>query len=138
MNLQNLSTDIAKISQHSSECTGVCQMIEEIRREGLASVFLVQCDKCSKKFHMVSSQKVHRRYAVNIGAVWGHMSTGGGPSSLNETAAALDVPGMPKKTFASTEEYIGRAWEQMLGEEITKAGKEERELALKRNDFFEP
>ena len=76
------------------------------------------------------------RYAVNIGAVWGHMSTGGGPSSLNETAAALDVPGMPKKTFASTEEYIGRAWEQMLGEEITKAGKEERELALKRNDFF--
>lgn len=65
------------------------------------------------------------------------MSTGGGPSTLNETAAALDMPGMTNRTFASTEEHIGRAWEEMLGEEIAKAGKEERELALRWKGFFE-
>lgn len=62
MYLQNLSAYIAKISEYSSLYTGVCHMIEEVHREGLASILLVQCDKCSKKFHMVSSQKVKNRY----------------------------------------------------------------------------
>lgn len=84
MNIEKLSDDITKISEHSSTCTGVCHMVEEVRREGLASVFLVVCDKCHEKFRCESSTKVKgssskkKRYAVNIGAVWGLMATGGG------------------------------------------------------------
>lgn len=143
MNLQNLSSDITKISEHSSTCTGVCRMIEEIRREGLASVFMVICDKCSERFHIETSKKVKgngnkkNRYAVNLGAVWGQMATGGGPSNPNETAAAVDLPGIPAKTFTSIEEHIGQAWEKLLAQEITKAGEEEREIAIKNNDSFE-
>ena len=81
INLQNLSENIAKVSEHSAKCMGNCQMIEEVSRKGLASVFLVQCEKCSEKFHLETSTKANRRggqYKVNIGAESGQMATGGG------------------------------------------------------------
>lgn len=87
----------------------MCQMVEEVGREGLASVLLFQCDVCDQKFYMKSSVKVKgsgnkkNRYAVNIGAVWGQMATGGGHSTLSETAAALELPSMSKKTFINIE-----------------------------------
>ena len=40
---------------------------------------------------------------------------------------------MSKKTFISIENQIGVSWEKILSEEIIKAGKEEKELALQRN-----
>ena len=113
------------------------------RAEGLASILLVDCDKCSKEFYMESSTKVKgsgskkTRYAVNIGAVLGQMATGGGHSKLNETAAALNLPGMSKNTFASIETQIGKAWEAQLAEEITKAGEQERQHAIENHDTFE-
>ena len=58
MSVENLSTSIATISGHGTKCTGVCHMVQEVRREGLASVFMVQCDKCEEKFHIESSCKV--------------------------------------------------------------------------------
>ena len=61
------------------------------------------------------------------------MSTGGRQKRLNETLATLNVPGMSKKTFISIENQIGVSWEKILSEEIIKAGKEEKELALQRN-----
>jgi len=64
------------------------------------------------------------------------MATGGGHSKLNETAAALDLPGMSKNTFASIETQIGKAWEAQLAE-IIKAGEEEKQLAIAANDSFE-
>ena len=82
--MEKLSEDIARISEHSSICTGVCHMVEEVRREGLASVYLIECNKCHEKFRCESSTKVKgssnkkKRYAVNVGAVWGQMVTGGG------------------------------------------------------------
>ena len=52
MSVENLLTSIATISGHGAKCTGVCRMVQEVRREGLASVFMVQCDKCEEKFHI--------------------------------------------------------------------------------------
>ena len=43
MNIEKLSADIAKVSEHSSICKGVCHVVEEVKREGLASVFLIEC-----------------------------------------------------------------------------------------------
>lgn len=118
-------------------------MMEEVKREGLASVLMIQCDKCGEKFYHSSSPKVKgsgkkkTRYAVNIGAVWGQMATGGGHSNFNETVAALDVPGMASNTFTNIEQQIGKAWEVHLAQEITKAGEEEREIAVSKKTFFE-
>ena len=122
---------------------GVCCIVQEVRREGLASILMVECNKCSDKFYLESSTKVKgsgdkkTRYAVNIGAVLGQMATGGGHSKLNETAAALNLPGMSQNTFTSIEMQIGRSWEAQLAEEITKAGEQERQAAIERCDSFE-
>ena len=143
IDMEKLSADIARVSHHSSICTGVCHVVEEVRREGLVSVFLIECDKCREKFRCESSNKVNgssskkKRYVVNLGAVWGQMVTGGGPSKLNEIAATLDMPGMHRKTFVSIEKQIGQAWETLLAEEMTKAGEEERQLAIQKKESFE-
>ncbi len=143
IDLENLSQDVKRVSEHSATCKGVCQLVQEVRREGLASVLLVQCQKCSDKFFMESSTKVKgsktkkTRYAVNVGAVLGQMATGGGHSRLNETTAALNIPGMSKKTFISIETQIGKAWETQLAEEIKQAGEHERQVAIDKNDTFE-
>ena len=112
-------------------------------REGFASILNIECDKCKEQFILESSHKVKcggtkkNIYAVNVRAVMGQSSTGGGPSHLNETAATLDMPGMPTKTFISIEESIGQSWEKLLADEIAKAGAEERELAIERKDSFQ-
>ena len=83
--------------------------MQEVRREGLASTLLAECSTCKGTLHLESSAKVKgsgskkTRYAVNVGAVLGQMATGGGHARLNETAAALDMPGMSKKTFSNIE-----------------------------------
>lgn len=58
MDLGNLASDINRISEHSATCEGVCQLVQEVRREGLASILLVQCDKCGEEMCMESSTKV--------------------------------------------------------------------------------
>ena len=139
MSLGSLANNIARVSEHSARCKGVCHIAQEVRREGLASILLVECDKCNTKLYLESSTKVlgsgskKTRYAVNVGAVLGQMATGGGHSRLNETAAALNVPGMSKNTFTSIESQIGQAWEAQLTEEIKKAG----EIAMEKQDTFE-
>lgn len=64
------------------------------------------------------------------------MATGGGHSRLNETAAALNLPGMSKNTFTSIESQIGQAWEAQLAEEIKKAGEQEK-IAIEKQNTFE-
>ena len=117
--------------------------MQEVRREGLASTLLAECSTCKGTLHLESSAKVKgsgskkTRYAVNVGAVLGQMATGGGHARLNETAAALDMPGMSKKTFSNIEMQIGNVWESNLAYEITRAGVLEREMAIERSDSFE-
>lgn len=132
MSIENISDTCTEMQEHRESCVGICRMVEEVGREGLASVLLFQCDVCDQKFYMKSSVKVKgsgnkkNRYAVNIGAVWGQMATGGGHSTLSETAAALELPSMSKKTFINIEAQIGGAWEALLAEEMVKAGQEEK------------
>lgn len=74
---------------------------------------------------------------LNVRAVLGQMATGGGHSKLNETAAALNMPGMSKNTFISIETQIGKAWEAELAKEIVTAGNRERQAAIDRYDTHE-
>ena len=68
---------------------------------GLATVLSVKCIKCEKnKFCIESSKRVktvdgHQRWVINVAAVLGKMSMGGGAASLTCTMAPVNVPGMP-------------------------------------------
>ena len=43
---------------------------------------------------------------VNLGTVLGNMSTGGGLTRLNPTLALTGVPGMQKRMYTDTEEFL--------------------------------
>jgi len=45
---------------------------------------------------------------VNLDAVLGNMSTGGGLTRLNSTLALTGVPGMQKRMYMDTEEFLGK------------------------------
>ena len=55
-----------------------------------------------KSFHIESSPKtagskqIKKRYSINVGAVWGQMSTGEGQ---NEIMVAMNIPGRSKIFF---------------------------------------
>ena len=71
-------------------CGGKCSITREVRR-GLASILEIACSKYKKTWQIESSPiikgsaEIESRYSVNIGAVWGQMSTGGreGQKHLN-------------------------------------------------------
>ena len=114
-----------------------------MQRDGLASVLEVGCDSCENTSLIETSQKIegsaeiNQRYSINVGTVWGQMATGhgGGHKPLNETMAAINVPGISKKTFIKIENQIGTSWEKILADEMLVAGNEEKKLALERNDM---
>ena len=83
-----------------------------------------------------NSDYIGNKWTVNVGAVWGQMATGGGSARLNESLAIMEVPGLPKSTFTSIEEEVGKAWAHLLLEETLKAGAEERGLAIERGEFL--
>lgn len=49
---------------------------------------------------------IMHKWEVNLAAVWGQMSTGGGHSSLQQSIAFLGVPVMAKKSYTATEEQL--------------------------------
>ena len=65
------------------------------------------------------------------------MATGGGHHKLEETMGVVGVPVMSKTSFISTERDIGEWWQQELQKLMAEAGKEERELAIRRGDYHE-
>ena len=76
-----------------------------------------------------------KRWECNVAAVWGQIATGGGYSKLNETMATLGVPCTSQKNFIATERQIGEWWRDKLHESMMEAGREERKLAIEREDF---
>ena len=65
------------------------------------------------------------------------MSTGGGHSQLEEVMSVVGVPVMTKASFISTERDIGMIWQKELTEAMAEAGREEKRLAVERDQYHE-
>ena len=55
----------------------------EVRNDGLVSIFCAKCSGCGKYFYFETDSKIrdangHKRYSINVAAVWGSMATGVG------------------------------------------------------------
>ena len=63
------------------------------------------------------------------------ISTGGGQAHLQEELGCIEVPAVCQNTFIRIERELG----EVIEVEVTgvKAGEEERELAIERNEFDE-
>ena len=141
INTQKLQDYTNKLTSHAAQCQQSISVTGE-KRSGLASVFTSQCQGCGDVIKLETSEKVdgpagHKRWESNLAAVWGQMSTGGGHSRLEESMGVLGVPVMSKQSFICTERGIGEWWQRKLEETMLEAGKEERRLAIERNDFHQ-
>ena len=130
---------VETITRHTATCIDAhIQFLGESKRHGLVSTVLFKCCKCTKKFRLVSSSKVtvgkSCHYALNVGAVLGQISTGGGAAHLQEQMANVGVPGLSKNTFTRLERKLGKMMEEEMSQELLKAGEEERALATESLD----
>ena len=53
-------------------------------------------------------------YKVNIGAVLGQISTGGGGTQLEEQMSVIDLPSMRTQTFCILERKLGGLFEEVV------------------------
>ena len=65
------------------------------------------------------------------------MSSGGGLARLNSTMSMLEVPGMQKRMYGKTEEFLGEAMKTQLIEAMAQAGKEEKLNAIEKGDYHQ-
>ncbi len=151
MNLEQLSKHVGEVTLHACLCEPArllaakgeapVVLLGEVQRLGMASILHSTCQGCGQVFSFCSSPKVKgkgkERFEVNLRAVWAQMSTGGGCSRLNETAATLGMPGLQQCTFSDLENQIGDWWGEVLKAEMLEAGMEERRLAEQRNEYHE-
>ena len=141
VNIQALSEAIHVLTTHSTSCGGSC-IIEGETRSGLASVFHATCTKCHAKFPVKSSDRITPggskvMWSVNVAAVLAQMATGGGLTRLNSTLSFLEVPGMQKRMYLTTEQFLGEAMQQQLFEAMAQVGVEEKQHAIDTADYHQ-
>ena len=136
VNISQLEKYFDELTHHVSQCDNAGKvMLTAEKKDGLASVVSTQCSSCGFKINLQTSRKVccvtgYRGWEVNLAAVWGQMTTGGGHSTLTESMAYLDVPVMAKKSFMTTGRTIGEWWRERLQQSMVEAGRQERECRL--------
>lgn len=143
VNISQLEKYITELSRHIACCnsTGNVMLTAE-KRDGLASIISTQCSTCGYKVDLETSRKVsgrtgYSRWEVNLAAVWGQMSTGGGHSTLTESMSFLGVPVMSQKNFMTTERTIGEWWREIFHQSMIEAGKQEKEMAVECGDYHD-
>ena len=141
VNVTELQKAVEMLTSHCAQCGGTCTLDGESMHSGLAVVFRAVCSKCSKVFSICSSSKVTtqngKRWSINLGAVLGQMTTGGGLTRLNTTLACLDVPGMQKRMYTATETLLGTEMMKQLALSMEKIATEERENAISIDSFHQ-
>lgn len=141
INISLLGEYINVITKHAAECGGEITLVGE-KRDGLASILNTKCSRCDHCIPFATSTKVKgpkgvKRWEINLTAVWGQMTTGGGHTSLSNTMGVLGVPVMAKGSFTPTQNDIGEWWRQKLEETMIEAGKEEKRLAEENGDYHQ-
>ena len=81
LSMGHLSNSIKALTTHSASCGGWCA-VEGESRYGLATVLHIRCIACNHTFTMQLCEKIiednGRKWAINVGAVWGQLALGGG------------------------------------------------------------
>lgn len=148
MNVDLLQKHIVAITTHTCLCSKAQELVRngkepvtlksEIKKNGLFSILLVVCQGCQKEFQLKNSEKQQTGLIdINVRAVWGSVTAGGGSSKLNETLTTMNIPPMNEGCFSIIEEKIGSWWNDALKDEMLKAGAEERKIAIEVGNFYE-
>lgn len=106
------------------------------RPHGLKNQFFFKCGNCNFESFIWSEPPPEKSLDVNIGAVAGTILTGAGYTQLQESCAAMNIKCMGRKTYEKSHEIAAEAFAKVAEESMNVAAKEERELALQRNEVI--
>jgi hypothetical protein len=141
MNMDQLRDSISMLTAHSAECGGQCTLEGETMHSGLAVILQASCIKCGHIFSIKTSPRAQtsngKQWTVNLGAVLGELSTGGGLTRLNSTLALVDVPGMHKRMYSDIEEFLGKEMRIHLTQSMQQVAEEEKQHAIETNSFHQ-
>lgn len=102
-------------------------------RKGLNSKIMFKCNMCNIE-SSVWLEPVDQvdSMDVNVAAVSGTLSTGGGHAQLEEITSTLNIPTMSCNTFKRYHDKLSVDWEKTASIEMEKAVRLEAEEAIKR------
>lgn len=110
------------------------KLITELR-VGLVSKLTFQCNMCNEFFKINTSDHENADLMdINISAVTGIVSIGCGYTGLNEFLTYVDIPNMDQITFKKHHDRVCDAFETTASQEMDKAAKREKELAVEAGD----
>ena len=78
-----------------------------------------------------------KKWMVNLGEVLGEMSTSGGLTQLNSTLALTDAPGMQKRMYTDTEEFLRKEMHTHLTQSMQEVAEEEKTHIITMNSFHQ-
>ena len=136
----SLDRCIHLLTEHCASCRVPLSFLGESSRHGLASVFVSQCPKCYSIIRSDTSSMMtynnDSHYTTNVQALLGQVATGGGGGErLEEQLACLQIPSVTQATFIQLERQLGAVFEQLVGDCLMAAGKEEKGLAEAKNCY---
>lgn len=110
--------------------------IEQEKRKGLGSFFLIRCEYClyvSKvpiSHYHEGSDSNKAMFAINAKCALGAIHTGIGHTQVQKFLSILDVPHLTKSLFKKHERIVGNAIEAVAKESCVEAAEIERDLTL--------
>ena len=151
INLDLLSKHIEDVTQHVVACQACLKtshlnnaitIVGEKNCNGLVSILGCKFNGCGQELTFATSTKISGLtgklyWTNNLAAVWGQMTVGVGFNSLQESMSIMGVPVMTKRSFIETERVIGKWWWIALEESMLAAGKKEKQLAIKNNQYHQ-
>ena len=91
------------------------------KRRGLYSDIYFKCDMCNAVFCISTDDHNSTKIDVNMGAVSGIVSVGGGFSKLEEILACMDIPCMSKVFYSKMHERVSDGWKETAMEKMKAA-----------------
>ena len=139
INMDQFRDSISMLTAHSAQCGGKCTLDGETMHSGLAVILQASCVKCGHVFSIRTRTETSsgKQWTVNLGAVLGEMSTGGGLTRFNSTLALMEVPGMHKRMYSDTEEFLGKEMRQHLARSMQEVAEEEKQHAIDTDSFHQ-
>ncbi|KAJ3649980.1 hypothetical protein Zmor_021693 [Zophobas morio] len=91
------------------------------KRRGLSSDIYFKCDMCNAVFCISTDDHNSTKIDVNMGAVSGIVSVGGGFSKLEEILACMDILCMSKVFYSKKHERVSDGWKETAMEKMKAA-----------------
>ncbi|CAI6374567.1 unnamed protein product [Macrosiphum euphorbiae] len=105
-------------------------------RRGYTSVFTFKCKMCNFENTIFSERTVQSNsFGINRAIVNGSLVIGIGHTQLSELSAAIELPNISSTSYIKHLSMLGDDVKDSTLEEMIKAGNEEWQLAIDRNNL---